>query len=320
MSAVIDSLSPTTDHPAVMFRNAGDQYVLVEYGDMVPDLQLNLLVLSVAQRLEQNPIDGLIETIPGFRTILLHYDPSQLERDLLLQAVTHTHANLPAISSLSIPSRLVTLPIAFDDATSREAVHRYRVTTRSDAPNVVEGNNIDYICKCNGMANREELYDTILATQWWNTFTGFFPGLPSLFPLDSRRRVSAPKYNPTRMWTAEGTVAIGGPCVVIYPIESPGSYELFGRTLPIFDMYEQFTPAGAEQRLLRPGDRVAFERVDEAHLLELRRQVFEGRYTYRIEPGEFNVHDYLVQEQAHAHEATRASATRQYAASAVAVP
>lgn len=295
MSAIVDVVAPTpSGRPLTTYRQAGDRYVLIEYGEMEQDLQLNFLVLALLQRLDRESVAGFVEAAPGFRSILISYDPDKVSRGAVVDDLKAVHEELPAASSMVIPSRLITLPIAFDDGMSREAVQRYRITTRGDAPNVIDGNNIDYLVRCNDLAGRPALYEAILGTQWWNAFTGFFPGLPFLFPLDPRCQISAPKYNPTRMWTAEGTVGMGGPCVVIYPIESPGSYQLFGRTLPIFDLHHRVSVFSDDSILFRPGDRVIFERVDEGRLLELRQQVFEGRYAYRIEPDQFVVLDYLT--------------------------
>jgi allophanate hydrolase subunit 1 len=83
-----------------------------------------------------------------------------------------------------------------------------------------------------------------MATPWWNAANGFFPGLPFMFPLDPRYAVVIPKYNPTRPWTPEGAVGIAGPCLAIYPVPSPGGYQLIGRTIPIYDA-QQRNPAFA---------------------------------------------------------------------------
>ena len=87
-----------------------------------------------------------------------------------------------------------------------------------------------------------------------------------MFPIDPRMEITVPKYNPTRTWTAEGAVGIGGPCVAIYPVESPGGYQLFGRTLPIYDMQGRNAAFRDDPLLIRPGDRVQFTVVDEAEL------------------------------------------------------
>ena len=68
-----------------------------------------------------------------------------------------------------------------------------------------------------------------------------------MFPLDPRYAVVIPKYNPTRPWTPEGAVGIAGPCLAIYPVPSPGGYQLIGRTIPIYDA-QQRNPAFARSR------------------------------------------------------------------------
>ena len=144
-----------------------------------------------------------------------------------LQAV---HDALDPERGITIPSRLVHLPIAFDDSQTKAAVERYVHSIRTDAPNAEGGTNIDYVVRYNGLRDRDELYETALATEHWTAFIGFFPGLPFMFPLDPRDAIFVPKYNPTRTWTPEGAVGIGGPCYAIYPVESAGGYQLIGRS------------------------------------------------------------------------------------------
>jgi allophanate hydrolase subunit 1 len=230
------------------------------------------------------------------------------------------HAEVAIDDDLVIPSRRVVLPIAFDDTKSAEAVTRYTATIRGDAPNCKDGTNIDYIVDYNGLSGRDELYSTVSGTQWWNAFTWFFPGLPFMFPIDPRMEITVPKYNPTRTWTAEGAVGIGGPCVAIYPVESPGGYQLFGRTLPILDMQARNKAFAEDPLLIRPGDRVEFTVVDETELDELRRAVFEDRYEYQITDDPFVVRDYLSNVSGLADEAAKARTRRQEAAARTEVP
>jgi len=218
----------------VVYRYAGDRALLVEYGDMELDLTLNFRVLAVDDALRADSPDGLIETAPGFRSILLSYEPARLSAAELVEHLDRIHRELRP--GHEIPSRLVDLPVAFDDSASRQAVQRYLDTIRPDAPNAEGGTNLDYVVRYNGFADREALYEAVLATELWVGFIGFFPGLPFMFPLDPRETVLVPKYNPSRTWTAEGAVGLGGPCYSIYPVESAGGYQLLGRTLPVYDL------------------------------------------------------------------------------------
>ena len=314
------------------FRQAGENQVLIEYGGIEVDLRLNFRVHALLRHLELDPVDGLVAASAGFRSVLLTFDPDVLSRDALLKALLDREQQVPDLASLVLPSRVVRMPIAFDDEMTRQAVHRYRITTRQDAPNVRDGDNIDYIVRYNGFRNREEFFDRFVATTWWNAFIGYFPGLPSLFSMDPLTQISVPKYNPARMWTAEGAVGLGGPCVVLYPMESPGGYQLFGRTLPLRDVGPTAGPSedggrarsaaqdAAASHLFVAGDRVRFTRVSEEELLALRLQVFEGRYSYEVEVEPFAVAEYLEVLDRAGPQAARVAAQRAEAARSVEIP
>jgi allophanate hydrolase subunit 1 len=257
------------------------------------DLTLNFFVLAVDAALADNRPDGLIETAPGFRSILVTYDTSRLSTFSLVDHLHTVHDQLEAEREMSIPSRIVHLPLAFDDSQTRSAVQRYTHSIRKDAPNCEGGTNVDYIVRYNGFSDREELYEAAVKTEHWTAFIGFFPGLPFMFPLDPRETVFVPKYNPTRTWTPEGALGIGGPCYAIYPVESAGGYQLVGRTLPVYDLQGRNAVFRENPLLLRAGDRVQFHRVNEDELLQLFEDVRADRYRYRIEDSPFDVGAYL---------------------------
>ncbi|MFD5552548.1 carboxyltransferase domain-containing protein [Streptomyces sp. NPDC127068] len=320
MSAVITRRRAVGDTPRIVYRAAGDRHVLVEYGELALDLELNFYVTAVAAALAARRVAGLVEAAPGFRSLLLHYEPTLIGRDALVDVLEDVHGAQPPVRSLTLPSRRITLPIAFDDSESRESVRRYATTIRQDAPNVQDGSNIDYIVEYNGLGGREDLYATITGTEWWNAYTGFFPGLPFMYPLDPRNALTVPKYNPTRTWTAEGAVGIGGPCVAIYPVASPGGYQLFGRTVPVYDVLGRHDVFRGDPLLLRPGDRVRFLRVSEDQLLAARRDVLENRYEYMIEDDPFPVADHQARMDAVRDEAAALRAERDAAAARTEVP
>lgn len=293
VSALIAQRPAQAGKPSITYRYAGDRAVLVEYGEMEFDLTLNFFVLAADTALRDNRPDGLSETAPGFRSILVSYDPLELSTNDLLDHLQAVHDELEAERGIEIGSRLVHLPVAFDDSQTRQAVQRYIHSIREDAPNCEGGTNVDYIVRYNGFSSREELYDAVLATEQWTAFIGFFPGLPFMFPLDPRETVFVPKYNPTRTWTPEGALGIGGPCFAIYPVESAGGYQLVGRTLPIYDLQGRNTVFRENPLLLQAGDRVKLHRVEEDELLQLFADVRADRYGYEIEESPFDVGAYL---------------------------
>jgi urea carboxylase len=292
-TAIVGQRPATEGKPGITYRHAGDRALLVEYGEMELDLTLNFFMLAVDRALGERDLEGVIETAPGFRSILVSYDPQALPASELLERLQEVHDELPAEREMDIPSRRLKLPVVFDDSQSRKAVKRYIDSIRPDAPNCEGGNNIDYIVKYNGLSDRDELYASVIATEQWNGFVGFFPGLPFMFPMDPRHIVATPKYNPTRTWTAAGALGLGGPCFAIYPVESPGGYQLIGRTLPIFDLEARNSAFEESPFLLKPGDRVTFEQVEEDELDAMWEDMWADRYVYEIEDGSFDVGAYL---------------------------
>jgi urea carboxylase len=320
VSAVIAQRPAEDGKPSIAYRYAGDRAVLVEYGDMDFDLKLNFFMLAVDAALHEKRLDGIVETAPGFRSILVAYDPAVLSTSELVGYLHLVHDSLQDEHGMTIPSRLVHMPIAFDDATSREAVERYIRTIRKDAPNAEGGTNIDYVVRYNGFADREALYAAVLGSEQWAAFMGFFPGLPFMFPLDPRETVFVPKYNPTRTWTAEGAVGVGGPCIAIYPVESAGGYQLFGRTIPIYDIRQRNSAFRDNPLLLRAGDRIQFHRVDEDELLQNFEDVHSDRYRYRIDDSPFDLGAYLDWLPTISEEAEKRRHRREQAAAATEVP
>ncbi len=320
VSAIIEQHPAQGGKPSATYRYAGDRAVLVEYGEMEFDLTLNFFVLAVDDALRARPIEGLVETAPGFRSILVSYDPLRLALGELLEHLHAAHDGLKSEREMAIPSRLVHLPLAFDDSQTRAAVERYTHTIRKDAPNCEGGTNVDYVVAYNGLSGREELYEAVLATEHWTGFIGFFPGLPFLFPLDPRDAAFVPKYNPTRTWTPEGALGLGGPCYAIYPVESAGGYQLLGRTIPIYDLQGRNAAFRPEPSIFRAGDRIKFHRVEEAELLQIWEDVRADRYRYVLEDGVFDVGAYLEWVPQVKDEAEERHRRREQAAAITPVP
>lgn len=178
--------------------------------------------------------------------------------------------------------------MAFEDSATLGAVDRYQQTVRASAPRLP--NNVDFIQRINGLSRREQVRDILFDASYLILGLGdVYLGAPCAVPLDPRHRLLSSKYNPARTHTAEGTVGIGGMYMCIYGMDSPGGYQLVGRTLPIWNKFlknPQFT--AGEPRLLRFFDQVRFYPVSEQELDEQREAFREGRMQVRIEESEFD--------------------------------
>ena len=155
-------------------------------------------------------------------------------------------------------------------------------------------NNVDFIQRINGLESREQVRDILFDARYMVLGLGdVYLGAPCAVPVDPRHRLLTSKYNPARTYTAEGTVGIGGVYMCIYGMDSPGGYQLVGRTLPIWNKFlknPQF--AAGEPWLLRFFDQVKFYPVSEAELDVLREQFREGKAQIRIEEEIFSLGAY----------------------------
>ncbi len=120
--------------PQVVGRLAGDAHLLVEYGEMVLDINLRIRVHSLEEALIGMRIEGLLETIPGVRSLLIKYDGLKLSLGRLVDTLESVERNLPAIEEVEVASRIVHLPVAFHDRWTREAVAEYKQSVRAEAP------------------------------------------------------------------------------------------------------------------------------------------------------------------------------------------
>lgn len=289
--AVISVIPPVDGRPQVMYRVAGESYLLLEYGEVVLDLALRLRVHSLERALRDLQVRGIIETAPGVRSLLIHYDCLELRLPELVETLTAIEVGLPPAAEMEVPSRTVHLPIACHERWTAEAVSKYMQSVRAEAPYVPD--NVEFIARCNGLAGVAEVQEYVLATQHMVIGLGdVYLGAPCAVPLDPRRRLVVPKYNPARTWTPEGAVGIGGAYLCIYPMESPGGYQLFGRTLPIWNTMQTSADFAEAPWLLRVFDRIEFEQVSEDELEELRHAMQQGQYQVVIDEGTFAMAEY----------------------------
>ncbi|MDE2240793.1 MAG: carboxyltransferase domain-containing protein, partial [Rhodospirillales bacterium] len=118
-------------------------------------------------------------------------------------------------------------------------------------------------------------------------------GAPVATPYDPRHRLVTTKYNPARPWTPQNAVGIGGAYMCVYGMEGPGGYQLFGRTIQVWNTHRQTPPfEQGKPWLLRHFDRIRFTEVSEAELLEAREAFPQGKYPLRIEESRFCLRDY----------------------------
>src|SRR5690606_28489393 len=228
--------------PAMVIRQAGDRYVLVEFGPLVLDIELRLrvhvLMLALQARQADGRLPGLIDLTPGIRSLQIHFDPAVLPRDELLRILQQEEAQLPPVDDMEVPSRIVHLPLAWNDSQTRLAIEKYMQSVRPDAPWCPS--NIEFIRRINGLDSIQQVQDILFEASYLVMGLGdVYLGAPVATPLDPRHRLVTTKYNPARTWTPENAVGIGGAYLCVYGMEGPGGYQFVGRTVQMWNRYRQ---------------------------------------------------------------------------------
>lgn len=285
---------PATDStPGAVLRRGGDDNVLVEYGPPVLDLGLRMRVHALAEALGEADPPGLVDATPGVRSLHLHVDPDVLPVRRLVGLLLELDRALPDARDLVVPSREVHLPLSFDDPVVAEAVSRYETLVRDDAP--WNPSNLEFIRRANGLASVDDVRRILTEAEHLVLGLGdVYLGAPAAVALDPRHRLLTTKYNPARTWTAEGTVGIGGSYLCIYGMDSPGGYQLVGRTVPIWAGLRTRRTSFVDGRpwLLRFFDRIRFHLVEPDVLTDLRAAMAADRLELDIRPGRFSLREH----------------------------
>ena len=218
-----------------MLKPLGDSALLVELGDKI-DSAINQRVHALNALLQTNSIAGIIETVPAYCTLLIHYDPLILTFD----QVTHW-----------VRDKLTQV----DDSLNRKP-SQLEVPTRYGG---ASGPDLEAVAVSKGISAADVV--RIHSEREYTVYMmGFTPGFPYLGTLDER--LIMPRLETPRTLVKAGTVAIAGSQTGIYPLDSPGGWHLIGWTpLKLFD------PTSEAPFLFSPGDIIKFIPLESDSLL-----------------------------------------------------
>jgi urea carboxylase len=292
LSPILGRIPAQGHRPEVVYRRQGDRNLLVEYGPIVLDLELRLRVHALMLELQAMDLTGVIDITPGIRSMQIHYDSRVLSQAKLLQSLTDAEERLGGLDDFEIPSRVVRLPLSWKDPAIYETIDKYMASVRDDAPWCPD--NIEFIRRVNGLGSEEDVRRIVFDARYLVMGLGdVYLGAPVATPVDPRHRLVTTKYNPARTWTPPNVVGIGGAYMCIYGMEGPGGYQLFGRTIQVWNTWRQ-TKAFTEGKpwLLRFFDQVQFFPVSAEELVEWRRDFPLGRRDIEIKTETFRLSEY----------------------------
>ena len=290
LSPILQEISESSTQIAVTYRQAGDKYLLVEYGSLVLDFNLRFRVHGLMLWLQENHLPGIIDLTPGIRSLQIHYDSRILTLGELLNSLTQAEYQLQDIENIEVSSRIVNLPLSWNDKSTQLAIEKYMQSVRSDAPWCPS--NIEFIRRINGLESVEEVKEIIFNASYLVLGLGdVYLGAPVATPLDPRHRLVTTKYNPARTWTPENAVGIGGAYMCIYGMEGPGGYQFVGRTVQVWNRHKKTTDF-SKPWLLRFFDQIKFFPVSPDELLRYRQDLIQGKVKLDIREGKFRLKEY----------------------------
>jgi len=229
----------------VRFLPAGDRALLVEFGETI-ERALSERVLRLAERIKELRLNGVIETLPTFRSLLVRYDPLQTSGATLENEIS---AHLEDAGSAHDEVRLWHIPACYD---------------RRCAP------DLDEVAERTGLTS-DEVVVRHSGTRFLVYVVGFAAGYPYMGDLPSE--LVLPRRADPRVRVPAGSIAMATTLTGIYPLESPGGWHLIGAA-PI----RLFDPNWERPALLRPGDFAKFEPVDFAEYERIRAAVERNDY------------------------------------------
>jgi urea carboxylase len=278
----------------VVYRRQGDDNLLVEYGDMSLDIALRLRVHLLMQAVQEQGRIKAVDLTPGIRSLQIHYDGTALTRARLVGLLGEIEQSLPRAEDVVVPSRVVHLPLSWNDPQAQLAMRKYQELVRPNAPWCPD--NIEFIRRINGLPDVAAVQKTIFDASYLVLGLGdVYLGAPVATPMDPRHRLVTTKYNPARTWTPENAVGIGGAYMCIYGMEGPGGYQLFGRTIQVWNTWRS-TPVFPANKpwLLEFFDQIRFFPVSHEELMEARAAFPHGAYPIKIEETSFSYADYAA--------------------------
>lgn len=230
----------------VKISTAGDSALLIEFGQEISP-EINARITAFVHLLKAQHIEGVQDMIPAFTSLLINYDPRVVNYKTLtkrLQKLLKLDVNEEASTS-----RVFEIPVCYGGE---------------------YGPDIENIAKNTGLTE-EEVIKIHSSKDYLIYMLGFLPGFSYLGGLDER--IHTPRLANPRIRIPAGSVGIGGSQTGIYPLDSPGGWQLLGLT-PV----KTYDPERENPILFEAGDYIRFVPVSEEEYLKIKEQVENGTY------------------------------------------
>jgi inhibitor of KinA len=224
--------------PLPIFKPLGESALVVEFGNEI-SVDTNSRAIALAKSLTVDPFIGFIEAVPAYTSTTVFFDVIKVRRENLQFKTGHDAV------------RNIVLAIAENVVATRYSSGSV-VKIPTDF-SVGSGPDLEHVAVTCGISV-DEVIEIFLARTYRVFMIGFLPGFAYMGEVDERIRM--PRRQQPRQRVPKGSVGIAGAQTGVYPLETPGGWQLIGRTTMDF-----FTPEDATPSLLKAGDIVGFTAV-----------------------------------------------------------
>jgi KipI family sensor histidine kinase inhibitor len=229
----------------------GDQALSVQFENVISP-SVNRKVHRLYEALKKEQPAGISECVPGYRALTVYYDPIQVQYEYLYDLIHHVFVRMDEESEASMNTYY--LPVCYD---------------------VSFGQDIERLASENELSV-DEVVELHSSSSYFIYMLGFTPGFPYLGGLDER--LHTPRLETPRAKVEAGSVGIADAQTGVYSIDSPGGWNIIGKT-PV----SLFNTANDEPALLTPGHLLRFEPVEYKEYIEIEKSVDRGEYSIRVE-------------------------------------
>ena len=236
------------DVDSIEINAMGDSALIIKLNNEI-NVETHLKIKALCEYLDNNPFEGMIEYVPAFVTLTIFYDPLKVIKGKKNKNPFNEAKSIIKDVLLRIDNNVV------DNPKTVEIPVYYGGEFSPDLGYVAKHNNLSV----------EEVIDIHCSSQYRVYMIGFAPGFPYLAGMSSK--IATPRRQTPRLVIPEGSVGIAGTQTGVYPIATPGGWQLIGKT-PL----KLFKPENDIPSLLRSGDIIKFKAISEEEYYELKEE------------------------------------------------
>ncbi|WP_312108186.1 5-oxoprolinase subunit B family protein [Brevibacillus reuszeri] len=259
-----------------LYEYGGDEFIFVQLSEEM-SLKSNFTGMTITRKLKERQIEGILDICPSNASYMIRFNPDIVDPAWLMDELKDIEQTTDPFD-VTISSRLVDVPVLFEDPWTHEALMRFR--DRHQDP---EATDLQYSARINGYDSTEEFIAAITSAPFLVSMIGFVPGLPWCFQMVQReKQIEVPKYVRPRTFTPERAFGFGGAFSVIYPVQGAGGYQLYGiAPAPIYQK-EQTLPDFKESMVFpQQGDIFRYRSINREEYDDIRKQVENGTFSYQ---------------------------------------